>query len=369
MWLIISTFLFGLMYAIIMILFLRGWKNLKTLKIGEPVEDAKISVIIALRNEADNIKPLIKSLNNQNIAQTNHEIILVNDHSSDDSLNSLEQLTKNHPQYKILSLPEALSGKKQALRFGYENSTGDVLLFTDADCLPGSSWIKMMLNAIITHNYDLILGPVLLSPAKTVFQKIQQLDYMSMLMSGAGALGIGIPILAFGPNMAIRRNLYGKLIGEIKENIPSGDDMFILEAAKRDPEIRIGFVKDEKAIICSPPPAGIHEFWNQRKRWVSKTGNYTDKEIIIVSIIVYMMNLSLFTSLFAALFFSYPIWPFLVLIAAKSAFEFPLLSHGALFFGIKNYIGRFVFTQIFYFIYIVLILPAGLIGSFKWKNR
>jgi len=215
-----------------MILFLKGWESLQSKEVHPKSTGEKLSVLIAFRNEEDRIPQLIDSLTHQDYPKENLEVILVDDHSTDSSLKKLQGVSEEYSYFRVLSLPEGKKGKKEALRYGQSKASGDILLLTDADCLPGPSWMKSMQNACSQSRGGLVIGPVKLSPALTEFQKIQQLDFMSMVMSGAGSLGIGRPILAFGPNLAIGNELYARLVKDIKAGIPSGDDMFILEAAK-----------------------------------------------------------------------------------------------------------------------------------------
>lgn len=369
LWFLIPSFLIAICYATIMILFLKGWHTLSKSKKTRNLPEKNLSVLIAFRNEEANILTLITALRKQEYPEDKLEIILVDDHSTDHSLEISKNAGKELPNFQIISLPDNLHGKKAAIRFGLSHVKGEILLLSDADCLPPPSWCRTMLNSFYDKETGLVLGPVILAPALTTFQKIQQLDYMSMLVSGAGSVGIGKEILAFGPNMAVRTSLYQSMIQGIRNDIPSGDDMFVLERAKLNNNIRIKFAKDEAAIVSSPPASSFNNFWNQRKRWVSKSGNYHDRDIIIVSIMVYLMNFTIFLSLILAISSLLPWWVFLIMIGTKTLFEYPLIREGAKFFKIRNAGWSFLLTQMFYFIYIVLVLPAGILAGYNWKNR
>jgi glycosyltransferase involved in cell wall biosynthesis len=95
----------------------------------------KISVIIPARNEETNIEKLLKTLIKQSIEL--HEIIIVNDNSSDNTANIVEHFSKKSRKIKLINLleepPEGWTGKSWALWNGVKNSSGDLLLFLDAD--------------------------------------------------------------------------------------------------------------------------------------------------------------------------------------------------------------------------------------------
>jgi biofilm PGA synthesis N-glycosyltransferase PgaC len=188
-WFIILSLLIASLYATIMICFFIGWNKLKPTQNLKHTSNIRLSVLIALRNEESNIPNLIQSLIEQDFSQGDLEILLVDDHSTDNTLEILRNTTKKLSQFRILSLPEGRSGKKAALRFGQAHSNGEILVLTDADCQPGPTWLTSMINTFSEEKTGMVLGPVIMAPANTRFQKLMQLEYMSMVVSGAGSTG------------------------------------------------------------------------------------------------------------------------------------------------------------------------------------
>ena len=104
-----------------------------------------VSVIVCAKNEAENLNKLIPEILNQR--HSNFELILVNDHSSDQTQQVVEQWAKRDPRVRTFTLKEKFKtpGKKAALSFGISQAAHDLLLLTDADCLPASAdWIDLM---------------------------------------------------------------------------------------------------------------------------------------------------------------------------------------------------------------------------------
>ena len=100
-------------YLILIITYVSGWKRTAFYKVNKAVNDT-ISVVIACKNEADNLSALFHSLMNQ--SYTNYEIIFVNDNSTDNTLNVLSEFSKKHPHCKVY--PFRLSiGQRQYKRY------------------------------------------------------------------------------------------------------------------------------------------------------------------------------------------------------------------------------------------------------------
>ena len=137
---IIALAIITILYSLLILAFCYNWRDDDKPVPCIPVDDAPlVSVIVAFRNESANIKPLIDSLLSQSYGKC--EYILVNDHSDDDSL-SVASSYQDSRLY-VLDAPDEVSGKKAALRFGYEKSQGEILYFTDADCILKSNCILM----------------------------------------------------------------------------------------------------------------------------------------------------------------------------------------------------------------------------------
>ena len=117
----------------------------------EPLRDNSrthaVSVVICARDEANN---LMKNLPGVLVQQykTTHEVIVVNDNSFDESKYLLEELQKSFRQLRVVELTQEakmIPGKKFPLSIGIKSAKHEILLLTDADCVPASeNWIEQM---------------------------------------------------------------------------------------------------------------------------------------------------------------------------------------------------------------------------------
>ena len=123
------------------------------------LKNIPVSVIVCAKNEANNIGNLISKLLEQDYKQ--FEIVLINDASSDDTLEVMESFKEIHSNIKIVNIVnnETFWGnKKYEFTLGIKAASYDFLLFTDADCTPNSKhWISSM-SSHFTNDKSIIIG-------------------------------------------------------------------------------------------------------------------------------------------------------------------------------------------------------------------
>jgi cellulose synthase/poly-beta-1,6-N-acetylglucosamine synthase-like glycosyltransferase len=362
-------------YALLIIAITIGWWRLRPFKKTDLQPQVKVSVIVAVRNEEAYVKMLLSSLLAQNYPSQLLEIIIVDDHSTDSTTRLIEDFIVQEKDKKNLKLvglgKNDGSGKKAAIDRGINASNGELLVITDADCTAGNGWISILSSFYAEHRPQMILGPVRITDIGSFFGKLQSLEFMSLISSGAGSCNAGFPILANGANIAFTRQTYescGGFSGNIQ--FPSGDDMFLMMSVKRKFGAKaIRFLRSEEAIVNTPATIGFKSFIQQRLRWVSKSRGYTDPVLITSSILVFLTNGWLvFTALMAIVLPEYfPL--FLIIYLLKILIDLPLMMSFSHFQKSKSLIWLFPFMELCNAVYTLLIGVAGNIGNYKWKGR
>ena len=328
-----------------------------------------VSVLIAARNEGANIEKLLQSLYNQSYDKAKFEVILVDDHSSDDTFEVSENFRVLHPEMNFKLLKASGSGKKQAISQALHNAENEIVMVTDADCELPQRWIKTMVDYFAKNGLKMLLGPVLLSPADTLFEKLQVLEHLSLIASTAGSAAIGMPVMCNGANMMYDRQAaldVEKYRTDMK--IASGDDMFLMEQfIKHYGSQSVKFFLDNEAIVKTATMPDLKAFFRQRKRWASKTKAYTNWKIIATALIVLMFNLSI-VFFFAAGFFIKVFWIFFILyVILKTLIDFPILRRITHFMKQQKLLLWMFPLEFIYPFYVVFTAFAGLFANVKWK--
>ncbi|NTV84773.1 MAG: glycosyltransferase, partial [Bacteroidales bacterium] len=187
----------GLLYFGLIGLFTMGWKWAKgALTSGSASPGVKVSVIIAARNEEKNIALLLADLKNQDYPPELLQVIVVDDHSEDNTAEIAGDFIAKHglAGFKVIKIEnDDKKGKKAAITHGISSSAGSLILVTDADCRLQPGWISAMDTNFQDDKIMMIFGPVSYSPRKGLLNKFQSLEFSALVASGGGAASAGYP--------------------------------------------------------------------------------------------------------------------------------------------------------------------------------
>jgi cellulose synthase/poly-beta-1,6-N-acetylglucosamine synthase-like glycosyltransferase len=373
----ILTVILGLLYASLIFAFSRAWRKLRTF---DPENEPEIksgvfvSIIIAARNEEKNIGSCLNDLLEQNFHSGNFEIIVVDDHSEDSTALLVHKKMQNNAQLKLISMANSAteaSGKKVAIAAGVEQARGELIITTDADCRFTNQWLKTMAEYYHRVHPVMIIGPVSFFPLRSFFGKFMELEFISLVATGAAALALKKPLMCNGANLAFTREAFSA-INIYRENAKwvSGDDMFLMYGIrKKYGASAIHFLMAEPAIVRTQPPESLKDFLAQRKRWGSKTRAYPQSFTAAVAAIVFFNAFILLSASVLALFFHVLLIPVLAGWVMKSLSDFALLYSASGFFKRRKLMRWFIPFQVVHVIYIVVAAVSGSLSGFDWKGR
>lgn len=330
----------------------------------------KVSVLIAARNEENNIEKLLESLKNQSFPKELFEVIIVNDHSTDNTDEIINDFINKNKELDVKLLKAEKTGKKHAISQALHTAINELVIVTDADCVLNDLWIESIVGFYQEEKCKMILAPVLLSPAENLFEKMQVLEHLSLIGSTAGSASIGFPVMCNGANMAYERNAALEVEKFRKDfDIPSGDDMFLLEQfVKCYGRGNVKFLLSKSAVVKTKTCKTIKDFFRQRRRWVSKTKSYTSWKVIVTALIVLFFNLSIISLLVSA-FFVPALWSMYILLTLlKFLIDFPLLKNITNFMN-QGSLLKWVFPlEVIYPFYVVFTALSGTIFT-KLKSE
>jgi cellulose synthase/poly-beta-1,6-N-acetylglucosamine synthase-like glycosyltransferase len=364
----VQALIFLLLYFLLILSFFIGWLRTKRYKPDQKPPAIRVSIIIPCRNEAENIPELAGLLRNQQYPGELMEIIWIDDHSTDATYAVLGDLIQSQTNMHMVRLDGQISGKKAALKAGMELASGGLILLTDADSRPGTRWVQTMAKFFEDTGNDLILGPVVLDPASGPYNQIQKLEYLSLVASSVGASGLGQPVMAQGPNIAVRAADYLTIVINLDNRFASGDDVFLLQAMKKIPGKKIGYVLNPDAIVRSKPAKSLSGFLLQRRRWASKAKGYSDPFLILTTLLVFAANLEILAALIFALFGMVPIFFVLILFGIKTLADFPLLITAMKFFHCTSLLLWLIPVQALYPIYISVAGILSQVAPIRWRG-
>ena len=359
----------ALLYLLLMLLYMAGWQRIRRQVCRHDETYPMLSIVIAMRNEAANLECLIKALASQTYPAEKMQIVLVDDHSTDQSALIARQTAQSAGLRNVLVMDSEGKGKKSALRTALQHVQGEWVLFTDADCVPHAAWAETMMTAAAEQQKLMLLGPVRLSPCRGWLQNFQAIETNSLIAATAGSAGIGLPSMANGANMALHRTVLSH-DDALKPAFASGDDMFRLESVlKRYGSGAVGMVMFPGAMVTTGPAIGLKAFLAQRLRWVSKSKGYRRPEIIIPAFVVFVFNALLAAMLLLSAFYPLMLLAYLTFVLLKTLTDLPLVWPTFQMAGQKHLIPWMAVFQLFYPPYVLVAALAGLWLPVEWKSR
>lgn len=254
-----------------------------------------VSVVICFKNEVSTISETIAMIRNQTYPE--FEIIAVDDFSTDGSYEALQQLAC--PGLKIIKASKDIPGKKQALTDGIRAADFDVILVTDADCVPASSnWISRMAETLTMDNATIVAGFSPMKKKDSFISRFAAFETMMTAMQYISYTFAGIPYMAPGRNMMYRKSVFDKYADKLYHNIMAGDDDLLIRNAYGHEKVSI--CSDKDAWMYTDPKSDISSFLIQKLRHISVSNHYRPIHQFLLGLyassmlIVYMVAIVLF---------------------------------------------------------------------------
>lgn len=396
--------------------------GLGRLKEGENARQYSVSVVVAARNEERNIGRCLERLVSQDYPSDRVELVVVDDRSEDGTGEIVEDFGRRYANVRLVrvdAVPMGLSAKKYALTQGISASKGEIILVTDADCLPGRGWLSGMMRYFepdvglvagcspfkvgeglfgsvvrvfeqvialgVNQGYSEVtlsrgVGSAGVSPLSMesqsgmgsqsvwhrFFERLLAFEAMVTATMAAGSIGIGGGVMCAGGNLAYRREVFEEVGGFSRiENVRSGDDTLLLQLVGKATNWKVRYSISPKTFVQTFPPDGVRAFYDQRTRHLSTAKIFT-KPLLALAGAVYLFDFLLIVSVPWALITG-TMGP-LICFSAKILADWTAIWRSSKLFGRRGLLGLFPLMEILYPLYIVLFGALGAFKNFRWKE-
>lgn len=261
--------------------------------------------------------------------------------------------------------------KKNALFQAIQKAKGEILCFTDADCLPQPEWLEEIV-ACFSPSVGLVAGysPYLIDTEKrSLLHFFIAYEEFRAATWTAGSIAIGKGWLCTGRNLEYRKKVFEAVGGyeKIKHSI-SGDDDLFLQLVQRTTDWKIQYLTTQKSQIPTFPPPTFRDFVEQRKRHFSAAKFFPFSMKFILGAYHFSNFFIIVTFFFSIFFTQYFIYASEALLV-KLISDYILLHKGATLLHEKHFLRYIVPMEFFYTAYNSFIGPLGLLLKFKWKPQ
>jgi cellulose synthase/poly-beta-1,6-N-acetylglucosamine synthase-like glycosyltransferase len=348
-----------------------GWHAVKVPQVKLSDFTTKVTILIAARNEEDKIHLTIRDILAQDYPKHLTEIIIVDDHSTDGTSAIISSYAPQGIRLLQLNEDQPLNSyKKKAIAEAIKLSSGDLMVATDADCRMGSKWLSTIVGYYEMHNPLMISSPVSYFEEKSLFERMQALEFYNLIATGASFIGNGHASTCNGANLAYRKDTFYE-VGGFKgiDDLASGDDELLLQkVAARFPG-RVGFLKLYEAVVFTHAKPNLEEFLRQRRRWASKSVKYKDKKIVALVVGLWLSYVSILANFFLGFYNMFFFGVFAAQFLLVIIFEFIQMQPVLKFFKRPGLLWLIPVTFPLYIVYFVYIGMIGNKGKYIWKGR
>lgn len=356
-----------LLYFFTHLILLIGLRNSFGLRKNTDNEFPKVSVIVAGRNESENIARCTESLSRLNYPKDLLEIILVNDNSSDNTYELMNESAKDFPFIKVINSSKSnsgnLKGKANAIDTAILMCKGDIIISTDADCVVNPDWVRETV-AYYAGNISMVCGFTNIEYDDTLFSRLQSIDWIYLLALASSSSGLNLILSCIGNNLSFTKAAYNETGGYSAIGFSVTEDLALMRKINSYKKFKIIYPVDRKCIVMTKACKTAAELFSQKRRWFrGGTG---------VNFLGYIIGAELYTVNFMLIFglFFLGLQTFLYLIILKLISELILISGIIRRFELRHLYKYYPLFCIYFAIY-GLVLPFSFLfkTGIKWKGQ
>jgi cellulose synthase/poly-beta-1,6-N-acetylglucosamine synthase-like glycosyltransferase len=365
----LTAVLLGL-YGCLILFYGYHWRRLPLYVPQKATPNVTLSVVIAARNEEATLPNLLYRLKKQTYSQDLFEIIIVDDFSTDGTAKAIAPFLGGRIRLIRPNSEAGSSSKKKAIEAGVLAARSELVVITDADCLPPERWLESMASFYSEKAPAFIAAPVKFLHNRSLLQVFQATDFMVLQGITAASTGANFHTMCNGANLAYTGEAFRAVEGfKGIDKVASGDDMLLMYKIWKQHPTRVHYLKSEEAVVCTEPMKTWKDFVNQRRRWASKTMHYDDYRITAVLGLVYLVNV-LFVALLVAAILDPSYWKLVAAyLVVKTIIEFPFVAAVARFYRERALLPYFPLLQPLHILYTVSVGFLSQLGKYEWKGR
>jgi poly-beta-1,6-N-acetyl-D-glucosamine synthase len=250
-----------------------------------------VSVVLAARNEAENLQKYLPLLLGQDYPD--FEVVVVNHCSFDETADVLKDFQAKYERLKVVSIEEQEkypTGKKFALTLGIKAAKNNILLLTDADCYPATNqWIRLMQRNYVDKT-EIVIGYVGVEHDTSLLNLFIQYENVRTALEYLGHAIVSKPFMGRGGNLSYLRTLFFYHKGYVSHiKHPSGDDTLFVNQASNHLNTRICIERDS---FTFTKPKTTWSSWNQQKSRHQSSGRYIktkDLKWLVLSVLIHLL--------------------------------------------------------------------------------
>lgn len=320
-----------------------------------------VSVLICARNAHQYLQKHLQDFLTQDYPA--FEVIVVDDGSTDGTISFLQELSRQIPKLKILSIVKQNEGKKTALMHGIRIAQFEWILLTDADCRPaGKDWIRYWMQSVSVDT-EIVLGYAPYEKTKGFFNRWMRLECCINAQQMFAAVLWGKPYTAVGRNMLVRKSLYHE-VKVLRPEIAFGDDDLFIQHYRKNKNI--GICTHPASFSISPPATGYGEYFRRKQRHYAASRYYSQESLFYLFLYHFSFAAWMLTSL--GLSFTFAPWTGLLCGLTRVVVSSWVFCKNARKLEEADLCSLFPLYEGLYLFHLIAQIPGWLRKTRKWKH-
>ncbi len=270
---VVLLYILMLPYIALMVMVIVGMYQAKKRPINR--ECPSVTVVIPAHNEEDKLEATLTSLSKQQY-RGNLEFVIVNDRSKDATPQIIQKFVDLDPRFKLINVTapsKRLAPKVNAVNTGIQNSKGDIIIASDADCQYPERWVTSMVSHF-EPDVAMVVGYVestRVGATKNWVERFESTDWFSLMLTSRSMTHFGWKFASSANNQAYRRSAFHAIGGfGASGRAPSGDEDLLTQRMGRLPGMRVVFASTPDSRVLTRPIKNFGSLLHQRRRWVSR---------------------------------------------------------------------------------------------------
>lgn len=358
--------IFTLIYAILLLHLGGYWPKARSKELALACTPS-VTLLIPFRNEIEFLPKLLPKL--ANLKYPNFQILLIDDHSEDGSIEYLEKHLKHYPKVQLIE--SGGFGKKAAIEYGITQASGEIIITSDADCTFEEAWITSMVAPFLDTKIQFVAGPVLLENERSFVSKFQLIDWASILLVTNYFFKWQRPLMCSAANMAYRKTVFQRINGyEGNRHYSSGDDEFLLKKIMKEygGESCV-YIINTNSLVLTKAERSWSALFNQRIRWASKWSAHSSFYHICSATGAFMIALIWLLIYGMLAFGGKGVLVLMICLSVKYVIEYLVLGKILKSFNREYSFLSFICASFIYSFYVMRVTWGALQGNFTWKGR
>ncbi len=331
-----------------------------------------LTVIIAAHNEEENIGACLKAIASQDYPPNLFELIIADDRSTDGTPELIQEFCSNYHNISTVRVDlkeQNVTPKKTALIRALRMARGEIIVSTDADCVPHNGWLSAI-NDRFGEKVGMVVGHTAYPRPKSLWAGIDAIDYLSHRALGVAFIGAGSAYPCTASNFAYRKEIFESVEEEFSRlPVRPAEDNYLLNHVHTRSPWSFAVATEPASIVTTAGAGGLREFLQQRFRWGAYGGNIVTAGVRLFFLPALLLYCLIWIGFILSLMNAAIVQWLLMSLGIKAFVDFLFMGKAVFIYRCHYLLAWFLPGFVANLILTLPIMVKGNFFTFRWKGE